>query len=135
MYDDRRPILLCLDLEAGSDVLARIGAGYARRLGQPLHILYVLPRSGGETEDAAMERLQGLVAGAIGGVDSDILVVRKGCIEEQIVDYVKENAIDMVILGHRHKARRERVYVGSTVKTVISLAPGRILVVPVNDEE
>ncbi|MFQ5465787.1 MAG: universal stress protein, partial [Thermodesulfobacteriota bacterium] len=106
MPDDNGTILLCLDLEAGSEELARKAAGYASRLESPLHVLYVLPQSSGETEDAARGRLKELTDGALEGVDVLAVVVRRGCVEDHIMDYAAENAVDMVVLGHRHRARR-----------------------------
>ncbi len=135
MPDEKRPILLCLDLEAGSEELIRCGTGYARCMDRPLHLLYVLPRSSSETEDAACERLKGLAKRTLEDALTEAIVVRRGNTEDLIVDYVKEKKVAMVVLGHRHKAKRERVYVGSTVKTVISLAPGPVLVVPIDGEE
>jgi len=127
MPDKRAVLLLCLDLEAGSEELAHKGAMFAERTGMGLHVLYVLPPSSGEGEDAALERLATLADRAFEGKVDAPIEVRRGRVEEIIMDCVREVSVDTVILGHRHKARRERVYVGSTVKTVISLA---VAVVP-----
>ncbi|VAV83643.1 hypothetical protein MNBD_DELTA01-831 [hydrothermal vent metagenome] len=135
MPDKKKPVLLCLDLEDGSQQLACKGADYARQLNRPLHVLYVLPQSSSEAEGAAAERLRELTDRAFEGADAEVLAVRRGCVEDCIVDYLKEMDVDLVILGYRYKARRERVYVGSTVKTVISLAPGPVLVVPIDGEK
>jgi len=134
MGDKKRRILICLDLEAGSEELARHGALYARRLGGSLHILYVMPVSSRETEEAVIERFKALTEGALEGVPVEAFAIRRGLVEDHIVEYIRENSVEIVILGHRHKAKRERVYVGSTVKTVISLAPGPVLVVPIDNE-
>jgi len=134
MPDETRPVLLCLDLEAGSEELASRAGGYARRLASPLHVLYVLPQSSRETEEAAAGRLKELVESALEGADVRAVAVRRGRAEDRIVDYVTEKAVEMVVLGHRHRARRERVYVGSTTRSVISLAPGPVLVIPIDHE-
>lgn len=130
MSHKKRPVLLCLDLEAGSEELTRQGARYAKRLGGPLHLLYVMPNSSTEEEGAALARLKLLTE----STEANTFAVRRGPAEDQIVEYISEHAVEIVILGHRHKAKRERVYVGSTVKTVISLAPGPVLVVPIDSE-
>ncbi len=135
MSRNKRPILLCLDLEAGSEKLARRGAQYAKRLGGLLHVLYVMPASSNETEEDAMERFKKLTASVLEDTEARTLVIRRGrLVEDHIVEYIGENSIEIVILGHRHKEKRERVYVGSTVHTVISLAPGPVLVVPIDSE-
>jgi nucleotide-binding universal stress UspA family protein len=128
----KRPILLCLDLEAGSEELARYAASYTKQSGQPLHVLHIIPQSSSEEEDAARERLKKLADNTLAGVKIEALVAQRGAIEEQIVNFITEKDLDIVILGHRHKAKRERVYVGSTVRTVISLAPGPVLVIPID---
>lgn len=136
MNDEKRPVILCLDLEAGSETLAVKGAEFAKGLGQALWILYVMPEKSRESEEEALGRLKGLVEKTLGGLDIiKDLNVRRGKVEESIVDYIKEKAARIVILGHRHRARRERVYVGSTTKTVISLAPAPVLVVPIDSGE
>ncbi len=134
MPHKKRPILLCLDLETGSEELARHSALYARRLGGPLHVLYVMPASSRETEEAAGRRFKTLTHGTLEGADVEAFAIRRGPVEDHIVEYMRENSVEIVILGHRHKAKRERVYVGSTVKTIISLAPGPVLVVPIDSE-
>lgn len=120
-------ILLCLDMEEGSEELLRRGALYAKRLNQPLSLLYVLLSSGIQDEVSALKSLEELAVSVPEAADATA-VVRRGCVEEEILDYVREESVELVILGHRHKAKRERVHVGSTVGTVISLAPGAVLV-------
>ncbi len=132
MKHGNRPILLCLDLEAGSEELARHCTAYVKLLRKPLHVLYVLRRSGLEDEESARRRLREFVSGTISDVEVSTMSVRRGDVEEEIVNYIKEKDVDITVLGHRHKARRERIYVGSTVKTVISLAPGPVLIVPID---
>jgi len=134
MGNKKRPILLCLDLEAGSEELARHGLLYAERLGRPLHVLYVMPVSSRETEDAVVERFKRFTEGILAGLSVEAFAIRRGLVEDHIVEYIRENSVEIVILGHRHKAKKERVYVGSTVKTVIALAPGPVLVVPIDSE-
>jgi len=133
MQSKKRPILLCLDLEAGSEELARHGREYAKCLGGPLHVLYVMPASSTETEEAAAKRFKAITHRALAGAEVKVFTIKQGPVEEHIVEYISENSVETVILGHRHKAKRERIYVGSTVKTVISLAPGPVLVIPIDN--
>jgi len=136
MNDEKRPVLLCLDLEAGSETLAVIGAGFAKDLGEDLRILYVMPEKSRESEEDALGRLGGLIEKTLGGLDiMKTLEVRRGEVEGSIVEYMKEKGARIVILGHRHGARRERVYVGSTTRAIISLAPAPVLVVPIDSEK
>ncbi len=135
MPDEKRPILLCLDLEAGSEELARHAAIYAKSMNRPMHVLYVLPDRSPETEPVAQARLKRFTDATMEGLEPESVVVRRGCVEEEIAGYIREKGMDMVILGHRQKARRERIYVGSSVRTVISLAPVPVLVVPIDKKD
>ncbi len=119
--------LLSLDLEEGSQELLRRGAQYVKRLGLSLNILYVLPPARGQDEADLQKRIEELIVKVPEADDAGVFI-RKGCIEDEILAYLNEESTELVILGHRHKAKRERVHVGSTVRTVISLAPAAVLV-------
>ncbi len=127
------PILLCLDLERGYEMLVRYAATYAARSGQPVHVLYVMPRPSPEAEQhAVQERLKRLVATTLPGALVTTVVVRRGRPEEEIVTYAREHSADPIVLGRRQRSSRERLHIGSTTSAVIALAPGPVLVVPLD---
>lgn len=128
---DKQPILLCLDLEEGSGMLAMQAAGYSLRCNQPLHVLHVITRGRVEKEETAMERLKRLVDKSIPDVIVKAVVIRHGLPEDSIIEYIKETGASPVVLGRRsHK--REHIYVGSTTSAVISTASVPVLVIPLD---
>ncbi len=127
------PILLCLDLEAGCATLARYAAAYAARCGQPLHVLYVMSKAlGEEAQEAALQRLQQLVAQTLAEVVVEAVVLRRGLPEEVIVPYAGEHCVDQIILGRRQRSTKHHTYVNSTTSVVISLTHSPVLIVPLN---
>jgi len=77
------------------------------------------------------KRVEELIVKALEAADAKVFI-RKGCVEDEILACLTEEAVEVLILGHRHKAKRERIHLGSTVRTVISLAPAAVLVFALN---
>ena len=128
-----QPMLLCLDLEEGSEALARYAATRAANCNQPVHVLYVCPKAeGGPAIEDAQARLDTLVTDALGDVTVEALAIRPGLPEETIAAYAREYAVDTIVLGRRERSTVERIHVGSTTSAVISLATSPVLVVPLD---
>lgn len=132
MSDDKRPLLLCLDLEVGSDVLALYSLRLATGCELPLHVLYVLPKASKETEENALQRLKEITDKTLRQAQVDALVIRRGLPEDHIISYANQRLFEFVILGHRRRSTLERIYVGGTTCAVISLSRAPVLVVPVD---
>ena len=132
MPNDKRPLLLCLDLEAGSDVLALYCLHLATRCALPLHVLYVLPKASKETEESALQRVREIIDKTLRRTQVDAVVIHRGNPEDHIIQYANQRLFEFVILGHRRRSTLERVYVGGTTCAVISLSHAPVLVVPVD---
>ena len=132
MSDDKRPLLLCLDLEVGSDVLAAYASRLAKRCELPLHVLYVLPKASKETEEHVYQRLKEITDKTLRGAGVDAVIVRQGIPEDHIVSYANQRLFEFVLLGRRRRSTLERIYVGGTTCAVISLSHAPVLVVPVD---
>ena len=132
MTNDTQPLLLCMDLQEGSETLARYVAKRVGHCAQSLHVLYVHPKSGGPAIEDAQAQLDALVAEALADVNIESVTLRHGLPEEAIIAYAKEHNIDPIVLGRRRRSTVERIYVGSTTSAVISLAPCPVLVVPLS---
>jgi nucleotide-binding universal stress UspA family protein len=126
------PMLLCVDLEADSEILANYAAKYAMHCRQSLHVLYVIPQASRQTDAEARQRLKALVDKTLDRVKVEAIVLRRGVPEDEILSYAESHPCDPVMLGHRHRSTVERIYVGSTTRTVLSLSPRPILVVPID---
>ncbi len=130
--ENRPPLLLCLDLEAGSDHLARWAAQLARRCGQRVQVLYVSPVPLSPAQRLEKEqRLQRLLEEPFQGLEIIATELREGVAEEVIVEVARRVDADTILLGRRQRTAVERIYVGSTTSAVISLARRPVLVVPV----
>ncbi len=128
------PLLLCLDLEKGSEDLARYAAGVAARCGQDIHIVYVEPTGGGPVIRDARGCLASLCDKCMAEVKIKEIVVSRGIAEDEIIAYAGQNYFDPIVLGRRKRPAVERIYVGSTTSAVLSLVSSPVLVVPLSEE-
>ena len=128
-------LLLCLDLEEGSEPLARYAAGMVGRCGQPLHLLYVEPTGGSSVIKGARARLEALAAKTLTGENIEAIVIRQGLAEDEIIAYTKKYDFDPIVLGRRQRSTVERIYVGSTTSAVLSRSCCPVLVVPLFGED
>lgn len=127
------PLLLCLDLEAGSEQLAAYAAAHARRCSRPVRVLHVTPASlDGRHRTRVHQHLQALVDAHLGGIALAGLEVTEEVAEEIIVATAARHDVDLILLGRRQRRTVERIYVGSTTSAVLSLAHRPILVVPID---
>ncbi|MDY6837730.1 MAG: universal stress protein [Thermodesulfobacteriota bacterium] len=131
-----QPMLLCLDLDEGSEALARYVAVRAACYKQAVHVLHVCPKGASTSAiEEARVRLKGLVTAFLEQVAVEAVAIRAGLPEETIAAYVKEYPVDPIVLGRRKRSMVERMQVGSTTSTVISLACCPVLVVPLDFSE
>jgi len=136
MPDKTKPMLLCLDLEKGSETLAHYVGARAMHCNQTVHVLYVHPKAhGGPAFEDAQAHLDRLVTANFADVIVEAVAIRHGLPEETIVAYAKEYAVDPIVLGRRQRSTIERIHVGSTTSAVISLATGPVLIVPIDFSE
>ncbi|HHC72556.1 MAG TPA: universal stress protein [Thiotrichales bacterium] len=129
--DDLPPLLLCLDLEAGSRELACEAARYAARCHMPVRVVHVL-QSPLDRRDRAgrLERLQALCHKLLPEVPETHIHLEEGVPEECIVAVAEHYSTGPILLGRRRRQTVERIYVGSTTSAVISLAQRPVLVIP-----
>lgn len=135
MSDKKPALLLCLDLEEGSEDLARYVAGMTRSRGQPLHLLHVEPTGGSPVIKNCKARLKNLAVGPLAGVKVEAIVIRRGLAEDEIIAYAKEHDVDPIVIGRRRRRAIERIYVGSTTSAVLSLTSCPVLVVPLSGKK
>ena len=130
--DVQSPLLLCADLEAGSEGLIEYAATRARRCRQAVRVLYVAPPVlDGTARATAAERLHALVDAVLAGVEIAGVDVIAGVPEDVIIQQAARWHADPIVLGRRRRSTVERIYVGSTTSAVIALARRPVLVVPV----
>lgn len=130
--NDNRPVLLCLDLEAGSHELAKYAADFATSCKLPVHVLHVLQSRLDETgQERSRRQLAAICQEILPWVPAEHIHVAEGLPEDCIVTNAGEIGAGMILLGRRKRITVDRIYVGSTTSAVISLASRPVLVVPI----
>jgi len=94
MPDKRQPMLLCLDLEKGSETLTHYAGARAMHCNQTVHVLYVHPKAhAGPAFEDALAHLDRLVTANLADVIVEAVAIRHGLPEEAIVAYAKKYAV------------------------------------------
>lgn len=133
MPDKTQPMLLCLDLEKGSETLTHYASARAIHCNQTVHVLYVHPKAhAGPAFEYAQAHLDRLVTAKLVDVIVEAVTIGHGLTEETIVAYAKKYEVDPIVLGRRQRSTIERIHVGSTTSAVISLATSPVLIVPID---
>jgi len=130
---DNQSLLLCIDLEKGSDQLVQYAAQHAQRCGSTTQVLYVSRKELNKaTRERILSHLHNLVDQPFADLPIKSIKVEAGIIEEIIVNTARHNCVELILLGRRQRSRVERIHVGSTTRAVIALACRPVLVIPVD---
>ena len=133
MYND---ILVPTDGSQGANAALEHGIEIASKWDATLHTLYVvdtrLARSGPLLETLREEGRKAVRAVEVTGTQAGLTVVTEiveGDPHEEILDYVTEHGIDMVIMGTRGRTGLDRVVMGSVAERVVRRSPVPVLTV------
>jgi len=130
--DDASPLLLCLDLEFGSEQLIDYAARHARRCDLPLCVLHASRAALDEKKHQQLQaRIHELIDHPLEGLRLQAIDIETGVAEDVIVEVARRHDADLILLGRRHRTTADRIYVGSTTSAVLSLAKRPVLVVPI----
>ncbi|MUV56856.1 universal stress protein [Halogeometricum sp. CBA1124] len=134
MYDD---ILIPTDGSQGAEAALEHAIDIATQWEATLHALYVVDfrvaRSGPLREalrDEGREALRDVeVTGTQAGL-SVVTEIAEGNPHEEILEYVSERGIDVVVVGSHGRSGIDRLVVGSVAERVVRLSPVPVLTVP-----
>jgi nucleotide-binding universal stress UspA family protein len=133
MYDN---ILIPTDGSHGANAAFKHGIEIASQWDATLHALYVvdtrLARSGPLLETLRDEGRQAVRDVEVGGTQAGLTVVTEiaeGNPHEEILAYVSEHGIDMVIMGTHGRTGLDRVVMGSVAERVVRRSPIPVLTV------
>jgi len=139
MYDD---ILIPTDGSQGAEAALEHAIDIATRWEANLHALYVVDyrvaRSGplrAALRDEGREALRDVeVTGTQAGL-SVVTEIAEGNPHEEILEYVSEHGIDVVVVGSHGRSGIDRLVVGSVAERVVRLSPVPVLTVPAGDRD
>lgn len=140
-------ILVATDFGEASDSALRYGRELAGRFGATLHVLNVVenfyvttfgaetyaaivPEMQRELETAARTRLdESLIDSDRSGPPSKAVVMTSGSPAYAIVDYARENGIDLIVMGTHGRGAVAHLLLGSVAERVVRIASCPVLTV------
>ena len=139
-------ILAPSDFSGHSERSVRFACGLAERLGAELHLINVLseiipagpdpllmpvmpPQFYQENEERARESLKTLLQPSWGRPAGVVTSVRWGSPVEAIVDYAKEQAIDLIVIATHGRTGLSHVLLGSVAERIVREAPCPVLTI------
>jgi nucleotide-binding universal stress UspA family protein len=141
-----KTILAPTDFSQHSEHAVRYACSLAERLGATLHLIHVLseiipagpdpllmpvmpPQSYQENEQRAKEALQALPKPGWGKPPAVETAVRWGSPVEAIVDYSREQAIDLIVIATHGRTGLSHVLLGSVAERIVREAPCPVLTI------
>ena len=145
MYQD---VLLPTDGSAGTAEFVTHAAEIATTYDATLHVLSVVdtrnrfesPSSGIAPEAwarAERERAEGAIEDAVDHLPDAVTVervVREGVPQTQILDYVKDADVDVVVMGTHGRTGLDHYLIGSVTEKVVRKSPAPVLTVQITEE-
>jgi nucleotide-binding universal stress UspA family protein len=124
-------ILVPTDFSEPSRRAAKYGLTLASQLNAGLTIAHVIPDSHEKIEhrDRALHELQRLIPPDIMKRHNVRTIVRSGDVETQLLDIVKKEAADIVVMGTRGRRNPGRWFLGSVTEHMLRKSPAPMLTV------
>lgn len=130
-----KKILFAIDLEAkeSSHIVAALNV--AKMLNSEIHILYVNDAQAGyrhptDREDAVALRVREVVEEDVLSSAKITYAISKGNLTEEVAKYCKDNHMDLIIVGHKHRPKiYDEVFDSPDVK-IIDTVNIPVLVIP-----
>ena len=137
-------IVVAYDGSAAGGNCLRQAAGLARVCGAELHILGIVPTSGGfaiaqatsgmDVFGMKRQMIEKSLAEADAAEDchgvQHVIALREGDPAAEIVAHAREIKADLVVLGQSDRGRLSRWFAGSTANTLLQYLPCSLLIAP-----
>ena len=128
-------ILYPMDLDSNNSYSLEKALEFAQLFGCPIHILYVNDTQAGyrhpaDHEDAVALRVKETIPEILLENMNIIYAVSRGNTAAEILKYVHENQIDLIIVGHKHRGKLYSSMFDSTDINIIDTVSLSVLVVP-----
>jgi nucleotide-binding universal stress UspA family protein len=135
MVENREMLLLCIDLEPGSEVLAQSAVRFAHQCNLQVLVLHVCSYFvSADAQEQVQSRLQQFIERTMQNVPVYDAHVVMGKPEQAILQYASDKDIQCIILGKRKRTTVDRTHVRSTSYDVIAEARVPVLIIPVDGE-
>ena len=133
--NDFRNILYAIDLDADNIASVAYALEFARLFKSRIHILYVNDPQAGyrhptDREDAVALKVKETAPESLLENMDIIYASSKGNTAEEIVKYVQEHQIDIIIIGHKQHGKLYTSIFNSTDVSIVETARLPVLVIP-----
>lgn len=144
-----KKILCPVDFSQFTEEILGYAAEIAKRFGSELHLLHVIPNLNYFTPYesfltpenlVAIERnIEGEVAKDFEKISKKLdipftRVIKTGVTFVEIIDYVRDNGIDLVVMGTHGRSGIEHILIGSVAEKVVRKAPCPVLTIRPKDK-
>lgn len=140
-----KSILFPTDFSEGSAQALNYAVDLANRYGAKLylvHVIYDIAKGSGwyvphismdqmykDIEEGAKKELERFGNQELGGLKNVERIVIKGVPHEEIINFAKNNKIDLIVIGTHGRKGLDRILFGSTAAQVVRFAPCPVLTV------
>lgn len=140
-----RKILVPIDFSQYSDEILAYALEMARKFNASVDLIHVIPNMDYFTPYESFMAAENIVAvqkGVEGEVEKDLdevakklpgvdvkKVIRTGVAFVEIIDYVKSEGIDLIIMGTRGRGGLEHIIIGSVAEKVLRKSPCPVLTI------
>ncbi|HUG37476.1 MAG TPA: universal stress protein [Candidatus Limnocylindrales bacterium] len=122
-----RNVLFATDYSTASWPAGRVASDLARTAGARLHVVHVVPPK--LAPGITMDSLHDAVSLFGAGIDCETALLT-GWPAAAIVDYARDKAIDLIVIGTHGRTGVSRALLGSVAEHVVRTAPCPVLTVP-----
>jgi nucleotide-binding universal stress UspA family protein len=147
-YPKYKKVLFCTDFSENADYAFNFAYGIAKRDEGLLYILHVIP---GNPQEFFVEKLMpgDLVEKIHKVIEKDVntkykkryvekakdavtckAVTRSGREDEEIINFAKEEKVDLIVMGTHGRTGIENVFFGSVAEKVLRRSPFPVLIIP-----
>jgi nucleotide-binding universal stress UspA family protein len=147
-YPQYKKVLFCTDFSENADYAFEFAYGIAKRDEGVLYILHVIPYNPnqeyaeGLVKKVVLEKIQQCIEE---DVDSKFkrhyikriedgfkfeIVIKSGREEDEILDFAKQEKVDIIVMGTHGKTGIARVYFGSVAEKVFRRSPFPVFTIP-----
>lgn len=140
-----KKILVPIDFSEYGDELLRYAKEIGEKFGSSIHLIHVIPNMDYFTPYESFMAAENIVAiqkGVEGEVERDLeevarklpgfeltRAIRMGVAFVEILEYVKAEGIDLIIMGTRGRSRLEHIIIGSVAEKVLRKSPCPVLAI------